>query len=135
MFLRREGKREREYRNATDYENMPYHSKFLIKGKTGLEVPNPLTLHYQRDLNLWLRISCSFAWSCADHLKAFSSYFWVRRTRLAAEDGRPTCVYLLPPVISWHSVLPHEISVISSEVRNFGNFYFERLCQFYFSGF
>ena len=65
---------------------MPHHPKLLTKDEMGLEAPNPLTLHYQRDLNLRLGISCSFARSYADQPKAFSSYFW-----LTGEDGRPTC--------------------------------------------
>ena len=48
---------------------MPYHSEFLTKDKTGLEFINPPTLDYQRDLNLRLRISYSFARSCADLTK------------------------------------------------------------------
>ena len=75
---------------------MSYRAEFLSKGETGLEAPNPLSLHYQCDLNLRLRLSCSFTRSCADHLRAFSSYFWVRRTRLTGKDGRPTCAVHVP---------------------------------------
>ena len=86
--------------NIATYNNCHIRNKwesFLTKDETGLEAPNPLTLHYQRDLNLRLRISCSFARSCADHLRAFSSYFWVRWTRLA--EGRrssDTCAVHAP---------------------------------------
>ena len=93
-FLRRMDKRESK---GTPLTTRRCHiSQFLTKDETGLEAPNPLTLRYQRDLNLRLRISCSYARSCADHLRAFSNYFWVWRTRLVGEDGRPTCALHVP---------------------------------------
>ena len=87
---------QKSARETTDYQKMPYHSEFLTKDEMGLEAPDPLTLYCQRDLNLRLRISCSFARSCADHRRAFSSYFWIRRTRLAVEDGCPTGAVHVP---------------------------------------
>ena len=75
---------------------MPYHSEFLSKDETGLEAPDPLTFHYQRYLNLRVRISCSFARSYADHRRAFPSYFWIQQKRLIGEDGRLTCAVHVP---------------------------------------
>ena len=56
-----------KYMKATDYWNIPCQSVFLTEDEARLKAPNPLTLHYGHDLNLWLRISYSIARSCADH--------------------------------------------------------------------
>ena len=82
----KEKTQQRKYKNATDYEKMSYHPEFPTKDRTGLEVPSPLALHYLHDLNLWLGISCSFDRLCADHWRAFSSHYWVRRTRLTSDS-------------------------------------------------
>ena len=83
---------DRKYKNATDYEKMPYKSVFLTEDETRLEAPNPLTLNYQRDINLRLKILYSFARPFVDHQRASSSYHWIWQTRLAMEDGCPTCI-------------------------------------------
>ena len=86
---------ERKYTNVTDFE-MPYYSDFLTKDETGLQAPKPLNLHYHSDWTLRLRISRSFARSCANHWRALPNYYWVRWTRLAGEDGRKTCAVHVP---------------------------------------
>ena len=61
---------ERKYKNDTDGEKMPYHSKFLTKDDTSIETSDPLTLHYQRDLNLRLWNSYFFTRSSTDRQRS-----------------------------------------------------------------
>ena len=89
-------KRTRESTRMSLTTRTCHVTQFLAKDEAGFEVPNLLTLHYQRELKLRLRIPYSSARSYANHRRAFSSYFWVRWTRLAGEDGRLTCVVQVP---------------------------------------
>ena len=53
---------------------MPYCSVLPTEDETGLLAPNPLTLHYQRELNLWFGILYSFSKSCVDNQRVSSVY-------------------------------------------------------------